>query len=276
MIAFDDKDNIPSYIKDKISLTTVPFEKATKIISCKPSWGITDHLEIQNIIDSYRDNTDKIIYIFLISDNCDKFTIPQHIRLYRTSLYKSQQQANEYTLPYIWGGLSKSVPPLEKGDLPIVGFCGFIGNIGHSAKFRRKTIDLFNFCRQIKSNFIIRDEWWGGKPHDPIVIQEYENNITNSHFNICNRGSGNFSMRFYHTLSCGRIPILLNTDMELPFADEIKWDDIIVSGNTEEELIVNLFHCWYTKNIVEMQKNCKKIYNKYFSNSNFFDKILGA
>lgn len=52
--------------------------------------------------------------------------------------------------------------------------------------------------------------------------------------------------------------------MELPLADEIKWEDIIVSGNTEEELIINLFRCWCTKNMVEMQMNCKKIYNKYF------------
>ena len=46
--------------------------------------------------------------------------------------------------------------------------------------------------------------------------------------------------------------------MELPLADEIKWEDIIVSGNTEEVLIINLFRCWCTKNMVEMQMNCKK------------------
>ena len=46
----------------------------------------------QKIINSYTNNTDKIIYIFLISDSCEQFTIPQNIRLYRTSLYKSKQK----------------------------------------------------------------------------------------------------------------------------------------------------------------------------------------
>jgi hypothetical protein len=268
MIGFEDIDNIPNYIKGRICLPIVPFEKATKIISCKPYMGILNNHEIQNIINSYKDNTDKIIYIFLITDNCNKFTIPQHIRLYRTSLYRSQLQTNEYVLPYIWEGVSKSVPPLKKGGLPIVGFCG------QNSTFRRRTLQLFNFCKQIRSNFIIRQQFWGGKPNDPTLIREYENNMINSHFNICNRGNGNFSMRFYQTLSCGRIPILLNTDIKLPFEDEIKWGNIIVSGNTEEELVRNLLRCWYTKNIVEMQINCKKIYNKYFSNSKYFDKIL--
>ena len=98
--------------------------------------------------------------------------------------------------------------------------------------------------------------------------------MKNSHFNICNRGCGNFSYRFYQTLACGRIPILLYTDMILPFEEEIKWDDIIVLGNTEEELVINLLHYWNTKNILEMQIKCKEIHNKYFSNSNFLDRIL--
>ena len=98
--------------------------------------------------------------------------------------------------------------------------------------------------------------------------------MINSHFNICNRGNGNFSMRFYQTLSCGRIPILLNTDMRLPFEEEIKWNDIIVLGDTEEELVTNVLYYWDTKNILEMQIKCKEIYNKYFSNTNFLDKVL--
>ena len=56
----------------------------------------------------------------------------------------------------------------------------------------------------------------------------------------------------------------------------IKWNDIIVLGDTEEELIKNVLHYWNTKNILEMQIKCKEIYNEYFSNTNFLDKILST
>ena len=268
MISFDDMNNIPIHIKTKISLPIVSSANCKKIISCKPEWGMMEKKDIQNIINSYTNDIDKIIYIFLISDSCDKFTIPQNIRLYRTSLYKSKQNNNEYLLPYIWEGITKSVPNLERGDFPIVGFCGL------NSKFRKKTLQLFKSNKNIKSNFIIRNKFWGGNPHHPKLIYDFENNMVCSHFNICNRGNGNFSMRFYQTLSCGRIPILLNTDMILPFEEEIKWNDIIILGDTEEELVTNVLYYWNTKNILKMQIKCKEIYNKYFSNTNFLDNIL--
>ena len=271
MISFED-NNIPDYIKSKISLPIVPSIVCKKIISCKFKWNMPTH-KVQNIINSYTNNTDKIIYIFLISDSCEQFTIPENIRLYRTSLYKSKQNKNEYLLPYIWGGITKSVPNLEKGKCPIVGFCGVRDGRVHS-KFRKKTLELFKSNKNIKSNFIIRKNFWGGNPHDPKLVYDFENNMISSHFNVCNRGIGNFSMRFYQTLSCGRIPILLNTDMILPFEEEINWNDIIILGDTEEELVTNVLYCWNTKNILEMQIKCKEIYNKYFSNTNFLDKVL--
>tara|TARA_B100000073_G_scaffold5672_1_gene4891 strand:- start:526 stop:1332 length:807 start_codon:yes stop_codon:yes gene_type:complete len=267
MISFEN-NNIPIYIKSKISLPIVPSSECKKIISCKPKWGMVNKIEIQNIINSYKNNIDKIIYIFLISDSCDQFTIPENIRLYRTSLYKSKQTKNEYLLPYIWEGNTKSIPTLEKDKFPIVGFCG------QNSDFRIKTLKLFIENKYIKTKFIIREKFWGGKPHDTELIKDFEDNMLNSHFNICNRGNGNFSMRFYQTLSFGRIPVLLNTDMKLPFEEEIKWNDIIILGDTEEELVTKVLSYWNNRNILKMQIKCKEIYDKYFSNTNFLDKVL--
>lgn len=268
MISFDDINNIPSYISERLTLYACSPIICNKIISCKPIWGMTCHKEIQDIIDSYINITDKIVYIFLVTDTCDTFNIPQNIRLYRTSLNKSKQHKNEYVLPYVWEGITIPVSPLPKTDLPLVGFCGL------NSEYRRRTLELFNSNKNIKTNFIIRNQFWGGNPHNKNIVNEFQNNMIETHFNICNRGAGNFSMRFYQTLSCGRIPILLNTDILLPFEEEIDWNDIIIFGNTEEELINNLLDYWNTKNIVEMQIKCKEIYNKYFLNSTFFDKIL--
>jgi hypothetical protein len=124
------------------------------------------------------------------------------------------------------------------------------------------------------TNFVIRAQFWAGKPHDPVVVKEFEENILSSHFTICHRGSGNFSMRFYQTLSAGRIPILLNTDMTLPFEDEIPWNDIIVMETTQEALIERIMYVWNNKNILELQTRCRDIYEHYFRGTRYFDKIL--
>ena len=264
MISFEDSNNIPLYIKNNINFNIIPNSKSKKVISCKPNWGMTDKHQIQNIINSYNNYSDTIVYIFLVTDSCDEFTIPHHVRLYRTSLYKSKQKSNEYVLPYIWEKIKMPFFYLEKGNYPIVGFCGL------NSKFRNRTLEIFYRNKNIKTNYIIRKYFWGGKPHDPKVVNDFENNMMTSHFNICNRGNGNFSMRFYQTLSAGRIPILLNTDIVLPFDNEIDWNDIIILGDTEEELLYKVLKYWNTKNILEMQAKCKEVYDTYFSNLNKF------
>lgn len=269
MFCFEN-NNIPSYIKNKIGLPIGSNNDCKKIISCKPIWGMKNKKEIQDIINSYQNVTNKIIYIFLISDNCDELIIPENVRLYRTSLYKSKQKKYEYLLPYIWENITKKVEPLKKGVFPIIGFCG------QNLQYRNDTLKIFSECKYVKCNYIIRKTFWGGNPHDPLLIEQFEDNMINSHFNICNRGNGNFSMRFYQTLSCGRIPILLNTDMVLPFENEINWDDVIIVANNNKELVEKLLHYWNNKNIVKMQIKCKEIYDTYFLKNIFLDRILSS
>jgi len=53
-------------------------------------------------------------------------------------------------------------------------------------------------------------------------------NIVASDYVLCVRGSGNFSYRLYETLSCGRIPVFVDTDCVLPLEDEIDWRALCV------------------------------------------------
>jgi hypothetical protein len=226
-------------------------------------WGISNTHKLQQIIDSYINNI-KTVYIFFITDCCDAFLIPNNVKVYRTSLLKSIKKNNEFLLPYIWEGFN-AFEPLENPDKPIIGFCGMVG------PYRRNTLRLFYNDNRIITKFILRKHFWGGAPHNPSIIKDFLNNLKESHFNICNRGDGNFSMRFYQTLSCGRIPILLNTDILLPFEEEIPWDDIIIFADTEQDLIEKTINC---VNIVERQIKCRDIYEKYFDGTKFLDGIF--
>src|SRR5437868_8583336 len=106
---------IPDYLSNKIKLENLTSDK---IVHGLP-WGIVDRNTIQNIINSY-ENIPKIAYLFLITDSCDQFHIPNNVRLYRTSLYKSKQHKNEHILPYIWENISDPFVALEKTAKPIV------------------------------------------------------------------------------------------------------------------------------------------------------------
>ena len=90
---------------------------------------------------------------------------------------------------------------LSKSNKPIVGFCGL------NSKYRQNLINLLNNNDNIQTNFIVRNKFWGGNPHDEQLVEDFRQNIEQSHFTICNRGTGNFSMRFYQVLSCGRIGV---------------------------------------------------------------------
>jgi hypothetical protein len=136
------------------------------------------------------------------------------------------------------------------------------------------TLNAFEMDNRFNTNYILRHQFWAGNPHHPTIVSDFESNMKTSHFNICNRGKGNFSMRFYQTLSAGRIPILLNTDMELPFMDEIDWNKIIVFADTEQALVEKTWIFWNTRNISDAQTKCKEIYETYFSGTRYFDRVF--
>jgi hypothetical protein len=100
-----------------------------------------------------------------------------------------------------------------------------------------------------------------------------ENYLT-SEFCFCPRGNGNFSIRFYETLYYGRIPVIIDSDIMLPFENLIEWNKYIVISKTIEELPEKIYNFWLNNDICEAQLNCKKLYNEYFSQNNISEKIL--
>ena len=248
-------------------------EDCDYIISTKIEWGSTNSQMIQEVLYSYKNKNKKAI-VFLVSDYNEPFDIPENVLLFRTGMYKSQQKSNEYLLLYP-GTKSDlknepSFEPLPKKDLkPVVGFCGSIT----SHPSRIQYINRIKQTPNIKKNIIIKTEYWGGKPHDIDVVQEFINNIKDSYFILSTRGTGNWSARFYQVLYLGRIPLVVNTDLVLPFEDRINWRDIIVYCDSENDIGNNLKHFWNTKDIVQAQIKCKEIYDTYLDIEKWF-KII--
>jgi hypothetical protein len=240
-------------------------EDCDYIVSTKFSWGVTDSTLIQDVLYSYKDILKKVI-IFLVSDYNEPVEIPKNIIFFRTGFYKSKKKSNEYLLPYP-GTIADlhnepSFTPLGKiNQYPIVGFCGFI----HSHPTRLKFINKLKSIPKIKNNFVIKDQYWGGNPHNINTINDFVNNIKNSHITLCIRGTGNWSARFYQVLYLGRIPLFINSDMMLPFEDKINWKDIIIYCDSIYNMVENIRMFWLTKDIIQAQIKCKEIYDTYLA-----------
>jgi hypothetical protein len=139
---------------------------------------------------------------------------------------------------------------------PVVGFCGYastnIGKLVYSmalnvrtdltyrlgrsafrpaplvpaSVLRARVLRQLAKSRQIDTRFIVRDRYRAGlrRPDaaDPTA-RDFFRNVLDTDYTVCVRGYGNWSQRFYEVLACGRIPIVIDTDLVLPFDFAIDW-----------------------------------------------------
>jgi len=101
--------------------------------------------------------------------------------------------------------------------------------------FRNKVLKLLQNDSRLKADFIIRTKFNVGKKnlnyqydsHDNLIRQFFDNMLDNQYV-VCVRGYGNYSVRFFETMACGRIPLFVDTDTDLPGSDTIDYRQHLV------------------------------------------------
>jgi hypothetical protein len=238
-------------------------EECDFIVSSKIPYGCINTSLIQEALNSYR-GLDKKVIVFMLSDYNEPFDLPSNVLFFRAGMYKSKRHPNEFLIPHIWSadGLGNSFQPLQKRTIhPLVGFCGTMTS--HPCRIQH--INRLQMATDIRKKFILRSDYWAGKPHDRQVINDFVKNIEDTYFTLSSRGAGNWSARFYQVMYLGRIPIVVNTDLVMPFEDKINWRDVIVFCDSENDLANNVRQFWRTKDIVQAQIRCKEIYEAYLT-----------
>ena len=212
--------------------------------------------------------TNKKIIIFIIHDFEYKYPKFSNVILVRTSLKASQIQPNEIVMPYIWECMTEPFPISSSTTKAKVGFCGLL------SKHRKKLVHTFSTSTNVDCDFILREKFWGGAPNNADVVKDFHDNLKNNQYVLANRGAGNYSMRFYQALAAGRIPILINTDIKLPFEEKINWPDFIILGKDAESCLAKTIEVHETGRCQEMQKTCSSIFKQFFSEDICFDHIV--
>jgi len=192
----------------------------------------------------------KQVVVFIGGDLSHRIFIDDMIVL-KGSQYGRRKRPNEIIVPPLVEDLG-AMPGRPKAGRAVVGFCGwaapngFAGWLKYWLKnfftfqtvfkkglyFRRRVLKALNQSNLVKTNFIVRRSFSGNiktVSGDPARLRrEYVDNIFNSDFILAPKGDGNFSLRFYETLSAGRIPVLIDTDCVLPLEGAINYDEVMV------------------------------------------------
>lgn len=223
--------------------------------------------ELGRALASYRPPPpcDRLLLALLVTDHEGPYPLPAHSLLYRTSLGRDRALPHERSLPYLWDCAGAPFAPSPASKRPSVGFCGYAA----SHPVRRRTIERLLGDRRLDPRFIMTAAFWGGRPHDPALVGAFYANIRDSQFTVCDRGVGNFSMRLYQVLSCGRIPAFVDTGMALPFP----WRDVTIIGRDAADLADRIVAAHRTLDLVAMQRRCRAVYDAYLSREGFADRL---
>lgn len=231
----------------------------------------------------------------------------------QTSLHRSTRKKNEFAIPPFFPDTIKGEPTYrQKSEKARIGFCGQATtdarSIGAMAArnayqqvqyqmnlvsrkpppivppvyLRSRTLNLLEGSPQIETDFIRRKHYWAGAKKNggssisrEAARQEYLDNIDNTDYTVCVRGTGNWSLRFFETLNRGRIPVLIDTDCVLPFDFEVDWKQYIVWVDQSElqhagEKVADFHADLSAGGFKRLQKACRNIWQQYFAIKNFY------
>lgn len=137
---------------------------------------------------------------------------------------------------------------------------------------RGRLLNKIKNSKLVRTDFVFRTHYRGGANTEIEklkVEREFFENINRNLFTICLRGMGNYSVRFYQTLAMGRIPVLIDSDSVLPFADQIPYEEFIVRVPYHHRFIADQYVQQFLmgkspEHLVYIQQQARQIWLTYF------------
>ncbi len=237
--------------------------------------------------------------------------------LYKGSQYGYLRQPNEIIVPPFVEDLGEQYGAhiREKGETPVVSFCGWAGFASHTQYlkyvvknalltlrkvvtgnahlevhrkgiyFRLAAMRALEASSRVRTNFIIRHTFSASKKTislDPAIARkEYVDYMINSDFVLAPKGDGNFSVRFYEALALGRVPILIDTDCVLPREEVIDYASVILRvPYTELHTLPDRVADFYASHTPETwrarQEHARELFRTHLRYDRFMSALFAA
>jgi len=293
-------DQYMSIGDDLFELTDSPDQ--ADVFLCPISYEMPGGKEATIWFNDLAEKYQKKFLLFFNSDSDEPLDYSQAI-IFRNSFYKSSKKENEFSLPgwsldYIKAFYNGKIRIRRKKSKPVVGYCGYIGNFQRTIKLwreylfgqlpikkfynfpalRKKCIEALKQDSRIATNFILRNDFWGGQLNSWVLRYEFIANIIHSDYVLVTRGLGNFSYRLYEVISCGRIPIFINTDTPLPFDHIIDYKNYFLWIEDTDVKYISDFLLSFHETIAEdefigRQYLLRNLYEEWLSPQGFFKNL---
>lgn len=244
---------------------------------------------------------DKPLLIFFWSDSTEPVPVEPCV-VFRTSTLASSRRPNEFAMPawsedFVERYLAGAEAPRPRSDRPVVGFCGFENHRSTVAQVflrhvmrrsdvsvRTRALATLAAGKGVDTRFVVRDRFYGGsvlasgRPDYGSLQQarrEFVENLIEIDYGLALRGAGNFSYRLYEILSCGRVPLFVNTDCLLPLERELDWKRFTVWVEDREidsvaRRLVEFHDRLDDEAFLELQHECRRVWLDCLSPQGFF------
>ena len=109
---------------------------------------------------------------------------------------------------------------------------------------------------------------------------EFLSTVSESRYLICPRGDGNQSLRFYETLSAGRVPILIDTKIRLPLEAQLDYNKFIIKLKIYDSIdiwrrkILDFESLYNETEFKFLSKEIGEFYDKNLSMYNFYRNLF--
>ena len=131
---------------------------------------------------------------------------------------------------------------------------------------------------------VARDSFTGWKRDKSMNTlkrrSEFLSTVSESRYVICPRGDGNQSIRFYETLSAGRVPILIDTKIKLPLEVQLDYSKFIITLKIYDSIeiwrrkILDFESLYNETKFKFLSKEISEFYDKNLSMYNFYRNLF--
>lgn len=203
------------------------------------------------------------LVVFNTGDKSPNLGIKNALQI-RTFLHPWENQSNKVVVPY--PSKAKKLEVRGYSKTPTVSFMGYVPKLGLGSLFggsprgliypikssvflNRQLVSfrLHSMSEKLSVRVCKRSSFSGysASPYYQELQTEYERDLIESDYVFCPRGFGNTSIRFFETLSAGRIPITIDTNSPLPTINSSNsWGDYVLQLNMFENWEQKILEHW--------------------------------